>query len=53
MIKSSAALPQNRSRTSTQAITVPITMLRPVTIRDWVTVSLIAAHVWSFCSTRR
>ncbi len=38
--------PQNRSRTSTQAISVPITTLIAVTKRDCPTVSLIAAQVW-------
>ena len=50
MRTSSSRLPQNRSRTSTQAISVPITTLTPVTRSDWPTVSLIAAQVWGFLS---
>ena len=44
-------LPQNRSRTSTQAMIVPITMLITVTIAAAMTVSTTAAQVWSFCRT--
>ena len=40
------ALPQNRSRTSTQAMAVPMTTLSAVTWADWSTVSLTAARVW-------
>ena len=45
------ALPGNRSRTSTHAITVPITMLISVTLAAWTTVRLTAAQVWSFWRT--
>lgn len=44
MTTSSARLPKNRSRTSTHAMTVPMTMLTSVTITDWPTVSRIAAQ---------
>ncbi len=46
-------LPQKRSRTSTQAITVPMTTLTRVTISDWLTVSLSAFQVWGSWRTLR
>src|SRR6185295_19886613 len=46
MTTSSTRLPQNRSRTSTQAMTVPITMLSRVTSTDCTTVSSTADRVW-------
>jgi hypothetical protein len=52
MTTSSKALPGKWSRTSTQAITVPITTLMPVTRKAWLTVRLTAAQVWSFDSAR-
>ena len=45
MMTSRMRLPKNRSRTSTQAMIVPTTMLITVTPSDAPTVSLIAAHV--------
>jgi len=53
MMTFSTDLPQNRSRTSTQAMTVPMTMLTRVTISDWVTVSVTAAQVWLLLSTEK
>ena len=50
---SSSALPGNRSRTSTQAMIVPITMLTAVTTSELTTVSLRALAVCSFCSASR
>ena len=43
MIELTSRLPRNSSRTSTQAISVPITALIATTISDEITVSLIAA----------
>ena len=51
MMTLTIALPGKLSRTRTQAMTVPITMLISVTMAAWVTVSLSAAQVWSFWST--
>ena len=43
-------MPQNRSRTSTQAMIVPTTTLTTVTSTEVRTVSLIAAHVCGLVS---
>ena len=50
MTRSISALPGNRSRTSTQAMIVPITMLTAVTARELSTVSLRALSVWVLVS---
>ena len=47
---SRTCLPRNRSRTSTQAIVVPITMFTSVTRNAWVTVKRSAAAVCSLVS---
>ena len=47
MTTSSTRLPGKWSRTSTQAIVVPITTLTPVTSTAWPTVSSSAARVWA------
>ena len=53
MITFRTDLPGKLSRTSTQAMIVPITMLTRVTSRDWVTVNVTAAHVWLLLSTEK
>ena len=53
MTTSSRRLPGKSSRTSTQAITVPITTLIAVTISAWVTVSRRAAAVCGLVSVSR
>ena len=53
MMTSRTTLPGKRSRTSTQAIVVPMTMLMAVTMSDWSTVSFTAAHVCGLESTEK